>query len=193
MGNIFENVKRHHKETFLKAVKDGKADQQIISLGNFFVSAKDFFTSSSCSGMIVLMNLDEDETKREAALHRKWHRAVEFDEVFSALEEQTADDIWFKHEPLILHIGARDLKAAKKVLSVMKKVGIRRGGIIVAKEQKFIVELTGSSYMSFPVKTGDRILVSEEHLRFIIKRANKKLERNYKMLKEFEKECRKSL
>ena len=193
MQDRFGMLKKHHKETFLKAVRDGKADPQKISLGNFFVSTKDFFTSSSCSGRIVLMNLDEKETKREAAFHRKWHRVVDFDEVLEGLNEKTSEDIWFKQEPLILHIGARDLKSAKKILSVMKKVGIRRGGIMVAENGKFIIEFTGSNYMSLPVKSGSKVIISEEHLKFIVDKANKKLERNYRLLGEFEKECRKSL
>jgi len=193
MEKRFEKVKKHHKETFLKAVKEGKADPQIVSLGNFFVLAKDFFTSSSCSGRIVLMNLNRQETKKEAAFHRKWHRQVTFEEVFSAINEKTSEDIWFKQEPLILHIGARDLKSAEKILSIMKKVGIRRGGIMVAKKGKFIIELTGSNYMSLPVKSEGKILVSEEHLKFIVEKANSKLERNYRLLEEFERECRKSL
>src|SRR3989344_332755 len=181
MKDMFGMLKKHHKETFQEAVKEGKADPQIISFGDYFVSLRDYFTSSSCSGRIVLMNLNEQETKKEAAFYRKWHRKVEFEEVLSALMENTREDLWFKQEAFILHIGARTLKQANKVLSAMKKAGVRRGGIMVAKQGKFIVELTGSNYMSLPVKSGKEILVSEPHLKFIVEKANTKLERNYRL------------
>lgn len=193
MKERFEMVKRHHSGTFKKAINDGKADPQIISLGNFFLELKDFFTSSSCSGRIVLMNLNEQETKREAAFHRKWHRAVSVEEVVKGLNEDTHDELWFKQEPFILHIGARNLKQSVRMLEIMKRAGVRRGGIMVAKDGKFIIELTGSSYMSVPVKSGKKILVSDKHLEYLIEKANAKLERNYAMLERFEKECRKAL
>jgi len=193
MGNGFEMLKEHHKETFLKAVREGKADPQIIPLGNFFVGLEDYFTSSSCSGRIVLMNLNEKETKKEAAFHRKWHRTVSFDEVYDGLSEATEEDLWFKQEPFILHIGARSPRQAKRILSIMKKTGVRRGGIMVAKKDRLIIELTGSNYISLPAKSANSILVSDEHLRFIVERANRKLERNYELLNEFERECRRQL
>ena len=117
----FEMVKEHHKKTFEDAAINGKMDPQLVSLCRFIASTKQFFTSSSCSGRIVLLKVNAEESKQESAFHRKWHSTVSADEVWNALEEKTKEELWLKQEPLILHIGAESIEGAKKILEIMRK------------------------------------------------------------------------
>lgn len=189
----FKMVKKRHKGTFEQAVSDGKADKQMISLCKFVSKTKNYFTSSSCSGRILLLALDKGEKKKTSAFHRKWHRKVKFKEVHEALNEKTSYSVWLKQEAFILHIGAGDLKHAEKILSVMTKSGIKRGGIIVAKPGKFIVELQGTQGLAVPVKIENEILVNDEYLKKLIEIANEKFEKNDAALKRFEKVARAGL
>ncbi|MDO8634050.1 MAG: hypothetical protein Q7K34_02030 [archaeon] len=189
----FSMVKKRHCQTFFEAVEKKRADPQIISLCTFIAGAENFFTSSTCSGRIVLLKVNEQETKKEAAFHAKWHREVEFPELWAALNKKSAEELWFKMEPFIIHIGTGTVKNAEKLLEIMKKCGIKRGGIQVLKEGKIILELTGTQRISCPAKKEDRILFTEEYAREILARANKKLAKNYQSLEKFEQECRKSL
>ncbi|MFH1239975.1 MAG: hypothetical protein V1672_02055 [Candidatus Diapherotrites archaeon] len=189
----FEMIKKRHLTTFQQAVSDGKADKKMISLCKFVSKTKNYFTSSSCSGRILLLALDRDEKKKVSAFHRKWHRKVKFKEVREALDEKTPYSVWLKQEAFILHIGAGDLKHAKKILSVMTKSGIKRGGIIVAKPGKFIVELQGTQGLAVPVKIENEILVSDEYLKQLVDIANEKFDKNDTALKRFEKVARDEL
>src|SRR3989344_852408 len=189
----FEMVKEHHKKTFEDAAINGKMDPQLVSLCRFIASTKQFFTSSSCSGRIVLLKVNAEESKQESAFHRKWHSTVSADEVWNALEEKTKHERWLKQEPLILHIGAESIEGAKKILEIMRKCGIKRGGIMVAKKGKFLLEIVGTQRMSLPVKKDDKILISRGHLEFVVEKANRKLEKNYGTLGKFEETCRKKL
>jgi tRNA wybutosine-synthesizing protein 3 len=192
-GGRFAMVKARHTETFEKAACGGKADRQAISLCRFVAKTKNYFTSSSCAGRIILLELPKGGSKKDANFHRKWHCSTSFGKVKKALAENTRGVLWFKLDPFILHIGAKNIGGAAKILSAMKKAGVKRGGIIVAKEGKFLIELQGTESMALPVKKDSKMLVDESYLRFIVAEANRKLARNYKRLKKLEQEFRRAL
>ena len=137
----FEMVKEHHKNTFEKAKKDGKMDKEFISLCNFLTKSKNYFSASSCAGRITLVGLDMNESKKESAFHRKWHRKVKFGEVREGIEAYDGEVLWFKQEPIIFHLGTNNLVNSKPILVACEKAGVKRSGIKVAKEGKFIIEI----------------------------------------------------
>jgi len=187
-------LKGHNSEELEKAVKQGKADSRIVPFCRHINSLKNFFTSSSCAGRITLLSVKSISKKQPKAFHRKWHRSVSVKEVLEGIEEKSMEkELWFKLDPFILHIGAMDLESAKKVLKCMRHAGIKRGGIMLAQEQKFMVELQGTNAMSLPVKNKGKTLLEKEYIEFIVKQANQKLGENYKRLELFEKTCRKEL
>ncbi|MBN2067276.1 MAG: hypothetical protein JW744_02310 [Candidatus Diapherotrites archaeon] len=189
----FRAVKAYHKETLEKAISKKLADERMVSLSKFVAGTKDFFTSSSCAGRIIIMQLPKGESKREASFHRRWHRPASFEEVKEALEEKTVGELWLKMEPFILHIGCETLENAKRILAVMKRAGVKRGGIIVAKEGKFLVEFQGTQGMSLPLKENGKILASDSYIKWAVEKANHKLGKNYEMLERLESEFRKAL
>ncbi|MDD5162803.1 MAG: hypothetical protein PHD95_01200 [Candidatus ainarchaeum sp.] len=189
----FGMTKKRHAETFEKAVKEKKADEAFIPLCSFVAKTKNFFTSSCCSGRILLLELQKDEKKLGSNFHRKWHRQVKPEEAWNALQENTSGEIWFKMEPLILHLGTNNLENANIALGAMKRAGVKRGGIIVAKPGKFLFEIEGTQRISVPVKSNGKILLEKKFLDFLVKRANEKMKKNGKAIKRLEKEFRKAL
>jgi tRNA wybutosine-synthesizing protein 3 len=190
----FEMVKERHKKTFLEAVKKGKADKKIVPLCRHISKTKNYFTSSSCAGRIVLLDVGKEGNKKEAAFHSKWHRKVKLKEVMEEIKrKQKEEELWFKLDPFILHLGTNKLKNAKKILMQARKAGIKRAGIMTAEEGKFIVELIGTQSISLPVKIKEKILIREEYLKQIIEKANQKLEKNYLQLKKFEENVKREL
>lgn len=192
-NNRFSMVKKMHAASFEKAVAEKKADLQMIPLCGFVAGTRDFFTSSSCAGRIILLQLPKDENKKQASFHKKWHRAVSEEELWQGINAESVGELWFKLDPFILHIGANSLQNANKILDAMKKAGVKRGGIIVAKPGKFLIELQGTQSMAFPVKKDGKALVDEKFMEYILQRANKKLEKNYEQLKRLESVFRKEL
>lgn len=193
MMQRFEMAKARHARTLNDAVSSGEIDERMKSLCGFIAGTGNHFTSSVCAGRILLLALPKGEEKREAYFHRRWHRTVQTSEAWKALQEKTRGAVWLKMEPFIVHLGSRNLESARGVLSAMKLGGVKRGGIIVAKEGKFITELQGTESMSVPVKRCGKILITREYLEFLLGIANKKLRKNYARLKRFEKACRKVL
>lgn len=192
--NRFKMVKERHHKTFEDALEKGRMDEKLVGFCKYIASTKNYFTSSCCSGRIILLRIEGTERdKRNCHFHRKWHDVVPFDELWNGIIEGTKGKIWFKLEPFILHIGGKNLEYAKKILEVMKLSGVKRGGIIVAKEGKFIVEFMGTQEISFLVKDNDRVLIDKAYMEDTLKEANRKMKINEEMLIRLEKEARKKL
>lgn len=188
----FEMVKARHIKRFELAVKKGEADKLIVPLCSHINKLKNYFTSSSCSGRILLLGI-KGKGKNNAYFHRKWHTKVRFQDVWSAIGEKTTGELWFKMESFIIHIGARTLKDAEKMLEIKNLAGIKRGGLITMKPGKFVLELIGTEDMALPVKSNNNVLVSEAYMREVVRIANKKMGENQKRLKKFEKIVRAEL
>lgn len=187
----FEMVKEHHTKTFKKAKKDGKMDLDFIPLCDFLVKTKNYFSASSCGGRITLVGLDQKESKKESAFHRKWHRKVKFNEVKDGIQSYDGEVLWFKQEPIIFHLGTNNLANAKIALAACEKAGVKRSGIKVAKEGKFIIEIVGTHQINTPVREEKDTKIDDSYLKYLVKKANQKFDKNKKSLKKMEKEMKK--
>ncbi|MBN2127449.1 MAG: hypothetical protein JW703_03585 [Candidatus Diapherotrites archaeon] len=187
----FEMIKERHRKTFEEALSKGKIDEPLLELCEFISKTKNYFTSSHCSGRIMLLNSDLNEEKKEAAFYRKWHRKVEFKELMNALTE-CSHPLWFKMEPFILHIGCGTMENAKKLIELKDKSGIKRGGIMVLSEGKIILELTGTQYISVPLKD-KKMLLDEQALKIVLETANKKMDKNFEQIKRLTINAKKML
>ncbi|MEM4662774.1 MAG: hypothetical protein QXM75_02005 [Candidatus Diapherotrites archaeon] len=188
----FRMVKARHKKRLEEAIKKGEADELIIELCRFINSKKNFFTTSSCSGRILLLGV-KGKGKNNAYFHRKWHSKVKFEDIWNALHENTEGELWLKMESFIMHIGAFRRIDALKLLQIKDRAGIKRGGIIAIKPGKIIVELIGTEDVAIPVKLENRIIVSEDFLRDAVMIINRKMEENLARLKIFEREIKERL
>ena len=185
-------VKERHRKTLRKAEEEKVIDKEMIGLCDFIADSKHYFTSSGCSGRILLLK-QLDRTKKNSFFHKKWHGTASFSQILESINEETEGELWLKVEPFIIHIGADTLANARKVLALKDKTGIKRGGIIVAKDGKFIIELIGTDEFALPVKRNNKVLVTEEFLKEIVEEANIKIKRNYIKVAEFEQTVRKEL
>jgi len=188
----FAMTKKHHFETFKKAKKEGRMDQDFLPLCRYIAKTTHYFTSSCCAGRITLIGLGKEETKKESAFHRKWHRKVKASEVIEGVRAFSGEILWFKQEPLILHLGADTLENAKKILVVCEKAGIKRAGIKVAKDGKFIVEMLGTSSINAPIKDKG-FVVDEKYLKYLVKKGNEKFEKNQETIKKLTTQVKKEL
>lgn len=189
----FEITQKHHRETFSRAVREQKADPKIIPLCRFINQQPDFFSASSCSGRIVLLELDSHEKKRESAFFFKKHARVRTDEIYKRLRQKSRQTLWFKQEPFILHLGTDSLSNANRLLLCCRRAGIKRAGIMVAKTGKFVLEIIGTHGFSVPVKEKNTMLITKPFLNKLVNHANKKLGANFKRLQKLEHELRHEL
>lgn len=163
--------------------KKGSVDAPIIPLVKLINSKKDYYTTSSCSGRIIVMAIPPDGKKNKT----KWlfvsHDTIKFEEVNFSLQKELSkkgsiDELtYLRFEPFILHVAARDLDSALKLLKIAQAIGFKRCGIIAANH-RIILELMGVDRIDLPIAKGRKLIVSEDYLRFILEEANNKLNRN---------------
>ncbi len=183
----FSNIKKHHTQTLQDAIDNKQADEDVVPFLLKITNLKDIFTSSSCSGRVVLLSSDVDENKKYTSFYKRYHRQITFDEILKDIQDFSKGYLWLKVEPFIFHFGVKDIEHAKKVLSFLRDYGLKRAAIISIKPGKVMIEATNTVFLSTLVKKDDHQFISVDHLQEIVKIANNKFKDNEKKRKDFEK------
>ena len=188
---MFDSFQKE-KSNFLKKKdksKKGSIDKGIKELVNIINSKKDYYTTSSCAGRIVLLEM-KSKKKNDCRWIFAKHGKVNFKEIRDSLNKNSLKyEIWFKQQPLILHVACRNLDAVKKLLELARKI-FRRAGIIGLSERKIIIEIIGSENLETIVKDKN-FVVDEKYLEQLIKYANKNFEENKRKIEKILRNIRK--
>jgi len=183
-------------DIFLKRKKDvlskldkshiGSWDEKIANLCNKINAEKRYYTTSSCSGRIILMI--EQDKKAENLFISVYHDKISFKQLKEDLKSalKTGKNIKFKLEPCILHVACRSLEDAEKMQEKGKLSGWKKSGIIGTRNG-FSVELNGTDRLEFPVIQNNRILIDDEFLKIVVAESNKKLEKSWEKIRKMEK------
>jgi tRNA wybutosine-synthesizing protein 3 len=164
----------------------GKWDKKIQSVCEKINILEDYYTTSSCSGRIILM-IEQDKKGKDLFL-KVWHSKINFNELKNELSllEKKKEVIKFKLEPPIIHIACREMKDASIMLEKAKYIGFKRSSILTC-DKNIILELNSSDRLEFPMIKNRKILVENEFLKLIVKLSNEKLEKGWKKIKKLEK------
>ena len=76
---------------------------------------------------------------------------------------------------------------SQKLLNLAKLAGWKKSGII-SSEKRFIVEMFGTGKLEFPIIKNEKILIDDEFLKIVLKKANENLEKSWKIIEDLEKE-----
>lgn len=161
----------------------GGWDKKIIPLCNKINKKQEYYTTSSCSGRIIIMI--DNKKKAKGLFKFVSHNKVKLKELLKNIPK-TKQNLKFKQEPMILHIACEELEHAKKLLNLAQKAGFKKIGII-ALNKRIIIEINGSEKIEFPLMQKSKPLVNEDFLKVVLKKANKNLDNNWEKIKKFEK------
>ncbi len=156
-------------------------DKKITNLCNKINSLDNYYTTSSCSGRIVL--IINSKEKRDDLFIKVWHNKITFKELKQTLDQINQDKlIYFKQDPVIIHIACKTLENAQDLINTAMKAGWKRNGIITSNK-RFVVELNATGKLEFPIYK-NKILVNDDFLELITKEANKKLEMSWECIEK---------
>jgi len=166
--------------------KKGEVDKLVITLIEKINSFEDYFTTSSCSGRIMIIK--PSKVKKDVEWLFSSHNEVEPELLIKKIHDfvnKSKEPLWFKIEGFILHIACRDMESADKLLKLVKKGGLKRSGI-VSTSHKIMVEIISSEILETPISKNNELMVEDNYLTFIIEEANAKLKRTHNKIKKLE-------
>ncbi|MBS3105669.1 hypothetical protein J4234_05405 [Candidatus Woesearchaeota archaeon] len=192
---MFDHFSKEKPDFLMKKDKSRKGciDKDAVKIVNEINSKKDFYTTSSCSGRIVLLEM-KSKRKDECSWILTKHNKVKLNEIKNSLKKyiknspitkinnkiknNQKNQIWFKQQPLILHVACRNLDAAKRLLDAARKV-FKHSGIISINEKKIVVEIIGNERIE-TIIADKNFAADENYIKNLVKYANDNFEENKK-------------
>jgi len=148
------------------------------------------FTTSSCSGRIVLMDAEYPWEKDETMIVFKKHEPVSLGEVEEAAAKPVARRLWLSVQGPIIHVEALDVEEAFVVLEAARRAGFKHSGILAATRKGVLVELRTGIRVNIPLRDPDAWLVDRGSLPRIVELSNRALREAKERLERLRSELR---
>ncbi len=185
--SVFDKGKNKALEKLNKAKKEKQVDKKILPVLNILNKSEDFFTSSSCSGRIVLLELPELGDKKNAEFLGKWHKKINKSDVLKAAETtKNQNQMWLLAQPPIMHVFCKNKESANFLMKTSVASGFKHSSFKSTMD-KIIVEICSTERLDFPVGKNGKILCDSTHLDFLIEIANNIIQRSDEKIKRLEK------
>lgn len=177
------------KKTFLSKSdksKKGCIDGKIKKVVDIINNKPNHYTTSSCSGRIVLLEKAASGRKDESRWLFVSHGKAKLGDIKKQAKKLPKGAVWFMQEGAIIHVACRTIEDAIKLLNCARSASFKHAGIC-SLSRKTMVEIIDSERIETLFSKNGRCIADELYLRAIIAEANKKMERTWKKIRAFEK------
>ena len=164
----------------------GSWDFKIKSLCDKINKKKNYYTTSSCSGRVVLLKGGIEKTPDKFLF--RTHDKISFKELEKTLEnvgKEYKNLVEFQETSCILHVACAQLSDAFEIVGKAKLAGWKRSGVM-SSGKRVMVELHSTESMSFPVMSNGKVLINDDFLKLVVKEANERLERCWEKVERLE-------
>ena len=190
-NNSLRDIFLRRKEAVLGRTdksRKGSVDRAIRRLIAIINSKDYYYTTSSCSGRIMVITRHPSGRKDKSRVLFVSHDIVNPASVLEALVSPPSEESWFIYEGLIIHLSAETIEYAEDILRKAHDAGLKHSGIISSNHlsSRFFVEIVNTDKIELPVAMEGRLLLPEDSLRLIVNIANEKLKRNLEIIKKLE-------
>ncbi|XP_064645140.1 tRNA wybutosine-synthesizing protein 3 homolog [Lineus longissimus] len=185
-----------HKKSCLSAAdlsRKGSIDAPIVDLVTFINDRPNYFTTSSCSGRIVLFEESSPAQKKGCRWLLVSHDSVDFNSLKKIIAEEVKGDTVLKFEPFVLHVQCHHLEDAQTMHAVAVASGFRNSGITVGKKGKVITAVRSTHSLEVPLASSGELMVTDKYVEFVIKIANRKMEENMRRIARFSENLQEAL
>ncbi len=167
--------------------KKGSIDIEIKPLLGLINSFSFCYTTSSCSGRILLIKKPETKRKCDTEFLFSSQSCTSLDEIKKHLSSLPKEEVWLKQEPFIIHIRCRTIHDAQKLISCCSRAGLKHSGIISA-EKKTTLEIIGSGSIETIISKNRKLLPDDSYLKAIIDSANTNMKKNQSKIQNLYKQ-----
>ena len=173
------------KESALKSLEDAcaeqKVDEGVLPILDLINGIEGFYTSSSCAGRIVLLEIPQIGDKRGATFLGVWHRTIEPKELKAAATKATKGLLWLLAQAPILHIGAQTLELADKMVKTAISCGFKNSAV-KSTGKKIRIEICSTERLDAPIGRDGCLFCEEEYLSLLVEISNEVIERSRKKI-----------
>ncbi len=179
--------KKEAMEKYEAAKAANKVDEDIIPLLEKINSIPVYYTTSSCSGRIGVMQIPKIGDKINAIFLGKWHREVELRELKESINRFSEGALYLLVQSAILHVVAKNTDHAIKLIEISKNSGFKYSSIKSIKREGILVEILSTEHIEIPLGENGKIMICETNLPFFLNKANETIRRVKGKLSTLEK------
>ena len=172
-----------------KAKNEKQVDEGIIRILDIINKTDNYYTSSSCFGRIVLLEIPRIGDKKNAKFLGKWHRKIKTEELLEALNKAEKGQLWFLAQSSIIHLSAKTIEAADKILKIAYSCGFKHSGFKTI-ENNIVVEICSTERLDAPVGMDKKIFCNNNHLDLLVNISNEIIDKSNKKLNKFEEKLK---
>lgn len=183
---LFTQFKTKALASLERAMDKGEVDAKIIPILDTINSFPCFYTTSSCAGRIMVLEVPSIGRKKEAQILGKWHHAIIGHEIQECITQATRGQMWLLAQSPIFHIGVASMKNTESLLSIAIGSGFKNSGI-KTMGKKIIIEITSTERVDTPLGRDGEMMCSLEYLEFITEIVNYTIERGNKKIQRLSK------
>ena len=157
----------------------GEVDEDIIDLLDMINSIPFIYTTSSCSGRIMLIDVPFNQKKDASNRIAKWHRPVDFDSVWRIISSyDPMGTLWFKQESFIVALAVPSIEWASYLIRLARLFGFKESGIrsINLNAKHVFLDISGTEKLHVPISLSTKgLIITREYGEFLVEIANKLL------------------
>ncbi len=167
------------------AKKNGKVDLGVKRILDIINGVPEYYTTSSCSGRVVVLSLPELGDKKNASFLNKWHEPpVTSDDLKKTLEKHTSSNMVFlQMQAPIFHVCCSSIDAADRLVKIGILAGLKNSSI-KRFSSPYLVELNGTERMDVPLCGQGKAFWNVSYLEFLSGLSTRMLNRSAAVLEQ---------
>jgi tRNA wybutosine-synthesizing protein 3 len=180
----FIDGKKNALSKLEKAKVEDLVDKGIIPTLDLINNFEDYYTSSSCFGRILVLEIPKIGDKKKAKFLGKWHKKISIKDILTASKIAKKGQIWFLAQPPIIHLTAKNIKAADKILKIAISSSFKNSAFKTISK-KIVVEIISTERLDFPIGENGKIFCNMDQLNLLRNISNEIIDKSMKKLRKF--------
>lgn len=181
----FKQAKTNAMQSLSQAISDNQVDSEILPVLQLINKKESYYTTSSCAGRIVVIEMPKIGDKQHASFLGKWHHTVQLDDINKAIKKAVKGYLWLLAQSTIIHVGSDTIDHANTLMKCAISSGFKNTGI-KTMVNKLIIEINSTERMDVPIGKNGEVLCSEHYLNLILSLGNDMINRSGQKLHRFQ-------
>ena len=150
----WREIRKYHLKKLSRALEKGEVDHDVVPILEAINKNPDYVTRSSCYGRISLAVEEGLIRKGEGKIIFKSHKPIRFEELKRIFDRVVSGVLWMNIESTIIHVAAKDIEAAYRLLKLALEAGYGKSNIYSVSGRGVTVELLIREKYSVPLYIG---------------------------------------